>query len=55
MITAVIVEDEFFAAQNLQRMIEDINRNISIVSVLQSVEESLVWFNQNKQIGRAHV
>lgn len=48
MITAVIVEDEFFAAQNLQRMIEDINRNISIVSVLQSVEESLVWFNQNK-------
>ena len=48
MIKAVIVEDEFFAAQNLQKMIEATDKSIEIIKVLQSVEDSIEWFNSNK-------
>lgn len=48
MITAVIVEDEFFAAQNLQRLIEDTDSTINIIEVLQSVQDSIEWFKTNK-------
>lgn len=48
MITAVIVEDEFFAAQNLQRLIEDTDNTINIIEVLQSVQDSIEWFKTNK-------
>ena len=42
---AVIVEDEVVAAQNLQRLITQVNRNIEIVAVLKSIEESVEWFS----------
>ncbi len=42
---AVIVEDEFIAAQSLQRLIASTDKNIEILVVLQSVEESIEWFS----------
>lgn len=45
---AVIVEDEVVAAQNLERIIESIDENIVIEAVLQSVEESVEWFEENE-------
>lgn len=45
---AVIVEDEVIAAQNLERIIESIDKDIKIIAVLQSVEESVEWFKDNK-------
>jgi len=44
---AVIVEDEIVAAQNLQRLIAQVNSNIEIVAVLKSIEESVEWFSTN--------
>ena len=44
---AVIVEDEFVAARSLERLIAASGRNIDIVAVLQSVEESVEWFSLN--------
>ncbi|MCL2246236.1 MAG: LytTR family DNA-binding domain-containing protein [Lentimicrobiaceae bacterium] len=44
---AVIVEDEIIAAQNLQRLIVQINNDIEILAVLQSIEESVEWFSEN--------
>ena len=41
---AVIVEDEFIAAQNLQRLINQLAPDIEVITVLQSVEESVEWF-----------
>ena len=42
---AVIVEDEIIAAQNLQRLIAQVNSSIEIVTVLKSIEESVEWFS----------
>jgi len=44
---AVIVEDEIIAAQNLQRLISQINKDIEILTILQSVEDSIEWFSLN--------
>ena len=41
---AVIVEDEFIAAQNLQRLISQVAADIEVIAILQSVEESVEWF-----------
>jgi two-component system LytT family response regulator len=43
----VIVEDEFVAAQNLSRMIQEVDGSTEILAVLQSVEESVEWFSIN--------
>ena len=43
----VIVEDEFVAAQNLERMIQAVDGSMEIQAVLQSVEESVEWFSLN--------
>ncbi|MEA4917558.1 LytTR family DNA-binding domain-containing protein [Proteiniphilum sp.] len=45
---AVIVEDEFAAAQNLERLLKSIDENIDIIAVLQNVDESIEWFSTNK-------
>lgn len=45
---AVIVEDEVISAQNLERIIDSIDKDIKIVAVLQSVEECVEWFSDNK-------
>ena len=42
---AVIVEDEVVAAQNLQRLIAQVNSGIEVVAVLKSIEESVEWFS----------
>lgn len=44
---AVIIEDEFVAAQTLQRLLESVDSNIEILTVLQSIEDSVKWFSQN--------
>ena len=44
---AVIVEDEIVAAQNLQRLITQANKDIEIIAILQSVEDSVEWFSLN--------
>ena len=44
---AVIVEDEIVAAQNLRHLIAQVNSNIEVLAVLQSIEESVEWFSAN--------
>lgn len=44
---AVIVEDEYVAAKSLERLIDKVDDSISIIAVLQSVEESVEWFSTN--------
>ena len=44
---AVIVEDEFVAAQNPERLLKSANENITVIAVLQSVSESVEWFSHN--------
>ena len=44
---AVIVEDEIIAAQNLQRLIAQVNKDIEIIAILKSVEDSVEWFSLN--------
>ena len=43
----VIVEDEFTAAQNLERLLTSIDSTIDIIAVLQNVDESIEWFSTN--------
>lgn len=45
---AVIVEDEFIAAQNLERQLGQLDQKFEILTVLQSVDESVEWFSENK-------
>ena len=40
----LIIEDEIVAAQSLQRMLATIDPTIHILSIIQSVEESVEWF-----------
>ena len=44
---ALIIEDEVLAAQSLQKLISEVESNTEVVSVLQSIEESVAWFNEN--------
>lgn len=44
---AVIVEDEIIAAQNLQRLIAQVNKDIEIIAILKSIEDSVEWFSAN--------
>lgn len=44
---AVIVEDEVIAAQNLQRLIVQIDSSIEVVAVLESIKQSVKWFSDN--------
>ena len=43
----VIVEDEYAAAQSLKRLLNSIDRQIEIITVLQNVDESIEWFSTN--------
>jgi hypothetical protein len=38
---AVIVEDEYVAAKSLERLIDKVDDSISIIAVLQSVEDMI--------------
>ncbi|NQU52480.1 MAG: response regulator transcription factor [Bacteroidetes bacterium] len=43
----VIVEDETLAAEKLQRLLEQLDSNIEILQVLESVEDAVNWFSGN--------
>lgn len=43
----VIIEDEALASERLKKMILTYNHEIEIIAQLESVEESLDWFNEN--------
>ena len=44
---AVIIEDESVAAQALQSLIQDIDPEMEVGTVLQTIEESVEWFGEN--------
>ena len=44
---AVIIEDESVAAQALQSLIQDIDPEMEVGTVLQTIEESVEWFEEN--------
>lgn len=44
---AVIIEDELIAAQKLERLIAQSADDIQVITVLQSVDESIEWFSVN--------
>ena len=44
---AVIVEDEIFAAQALQGLIYEVDASIEVLSILQSIDESVEWFRSH--------
>ena len=46
-VKAVIIEDEIVAADSLKRLISKVNNSIEILAVLQSIEESVEWFDAN--------
>lgn len=43
----VIIEDEIVAAQTLSRLITDVRSDMEIVATLQTVEDSVEWFQSN--------
>ncbi|MEK6477736.1 LytTR family DNA-binding domain-containing protein [Catalinimonas sp. 4WD22] len=43
----LIIEDEYPAAERLQRLLQDLPESIEVVEVLDSVETALKWFDQN--------
>ena len=45
----VIIEDEEFAARRLERMINEIDASIEVVAKLESVVDSIEWFNNNEE------
>jgi len=47
MYKALIIEDERPAAEHLQRLINEVDIKIDIISIISSVDEALVWFNNN--------
>lgn len=46
---ALIIEDENLAALRLEKMVKEVDENIQIVDVLESVEESVSWFKENQE------
>ena len=44
---ALIIEDENVAAQALQSLVQEINPEITVVAILQTIEESVEWFEEN--------
>ena len=44
---AIIIEDESLAAQALQSLVREINPEVEVVATLQTIEESVEWFEEN--------
>lgn len=44
---ALIIEDEIMAAQTLQKLLEEVSPDVEIADVLESIEESVEWLQQN--------
>jgi two-component system, LytTR family, response regulator LytT len=45
----VIIEDEVFAARRLENMLKECDPTIEVIAKLESVCESVTWFNENEQ------
>lgn len=45
---ALIIEDESIAAQALESLIKETGPEVDIVAVLQTIEESVEWFEENQ-------
>jgi DNA-binding LytR/AlgR family response regulator len=48
MINVVIIEDEKFATEKLERQLHNIDSDCSVVATLESVKQSVLWLKQNK-------
>lgn len=44
---ALIIEDEVLAAQSLQKLVKEVSPDTEIIGILQSIEESVAWFDEN--------
>lgn len=44
----LIIEDEELAAKRLEKLILTVDNNINIITTLESIEESVEWFKNNK-------
>lgn len=44
---ALIIEDEILAAQSLQKLITEVSPDTEVIATLQSIEESVAWFDEN--------
>ena len=44
---ALIIEDEFLAAQSLKKLVSEVSPDTEIIAVLQTIEESVAWFDEN--------
>lgn len=44
---ALIIEDEILAAQSLQKLVKEVSSDTEIIGILQSIEESVAWFDEN--------
>lgn len=49
MINILIIEDEQSAYDNLVSILSDLDEEITVIDWLQSVEQSIAWFNSNPQ------
>jgi two-component system response regulator LytT len=49
MIKAVIIEDESLTANRLKRMLKEVTTDIEIISLLQTVKETLDWLDCNEE------
>jgi Response regulator of the LytR/AlgR family len=45
---AIIIEDEWVASQSLQKLIHEVDVDIEVTTVLQTIEESVEWMQTNK-------
>ena len=45
----VIIEDEMYAAKRLENMIKEFDPKIEIAAWLESVSDSIEWFNNNQE------
>lgn len=45
----VIIEDEVFAARRLENLIKEYNQDYQVVARLESVSESIEWFQKNDE------
>ena len=46
---AVIIEDEKIAAESLKSLVNQLDENVEVVAMLQTVEDSVEWLSDNKQ------
>ena len=44
---AIIIEDEQHTAKRLQKMIQELDPEVEVIGVLDSIESSIAWFSEN--------